>query len=161
MNLITLDNVLEEPKDYVSDIYKHGFQDVADGNNVFRNIQPRGSNDYFAEYISKLFPDFKVGFNFVRKSPLNQQEPNFVHTDEMMGDITCILYLNEEPPSNDGTTVYDQQGNPLLTMYSKFNRMVAFNSDAPHSRNLFENFGRDEDARLVQVIFLKKNERRQ
>jgi Rps23 Pro-64 3,4-dihydroxylase Tpa1-like proline 4-hydroxylase len=73
----------------------------------------------------------------------------------MMGDITCILYLNEQAPDNDGTTIYDEDKNPLLTMYSKFNRMVVFNSDAPHSRNILENFGSGEQSRLVQVIFLK------
>ena len=33
--------------------------------------------------------------------------------------------------------------------------MIAFDSDAPHSRNILENFGQDKSARLVQVIFLK------
>jgi hypothetical protein len=33
--------------------------------------------------------------------------------------------------------------------------MIAFNSDALHSRNLFQNFGEGQTARLVQVIFLK------
>jgi hypothetical protein len=160
MNLITFDNVLADPKDYVSDIYRYGFQDIADGSNTFKNIQPRDVYDEFCRYVTNMFGGYKVNVNFVRKSPLNQEEPNFVHTDEMMGDITCILYLNEDPPSNDGTTIYDQDEKPLVTVYSKFNRMVAFNSDAPHSRNLFENFGSDEDARLIQVIFLKKNERR-
>jgi len=40
-------------------------------------------------------------------------------------------------------------------VYSKFNRMIAFNSDSLHSRNLFENFGEGESARLIQVAFLK------
>jgi len=105
--------------------------------------------------LSKLFPDYKVEFNFVRRSPLNQEEPNFIHTDEMMGDITCILYLNEMCPVDDGTTIYDNDNNPLVVVYSKFNRMIAFNSDLPHSRNLFENFGEGESARLIQVAFLK------
>ena len=48
MSLITFDNVLENPKDYVSDIHLHGFQDVADGQHVFKNIQPRGDSDDFA-----------------------------------------------------------------------------------------------------------------
>lgn len=156
MNLTTLDNVLINPNQYVSDICKGKFQDVADGDNLFRNIQPRDIYDEFAKKVLTIFTDHFIAFNFIRKSPLNQQEPNFVHTDEMMGDITCILYLNERPPSNDGTTIYDQKGSPLVTVYSKFNRMTSFNSDAPHSRNLFENFGADENARLIQVIFLKK-----
>ena len=73
----------------------------------------------------------------------------------MMGDITCLLYLNEQAPEDDGTTIYDDDKKPLLTMYSKFNRMIAFNADAPHSRNIFDNFGEAESARLVQIIFLK------
>ena len=155
MSLITFDNVLENPKDYVSDIHVHGFQDVEDGHHVFRNIQPRGDSDDFARFVSKLFPDYKVELNFVRKSPLNQPEPNFIHSDEMMGDLTCILYLNEESPSEDGTTIYDEEKKPLIRVYSKFNRMVAFESNLLHSRNIFENFGEEESARLIQVAFLK------
>ncbi len=155
MNLITFDDILKDPVAYVDDIHKHGFQDFYDGHNVFKNIQPRDNNDEFAQYVSELFNAYKVEFNFVRKSPLNQNEPNFIHTDEMMGDITCILYLNEQEPDNNGTTIYDEDKNPIFIMYSKFNRMVAFTSNAPHSRNLFDNFGEGETARLVQVIFLK------
>jgi hypothetical protein len=155
MNLITFDNIIKDPLTYVSDIHLYGFQDVADGDNVFKNIQPRDKNDEFAKYVTELFVGYKVDLNFIRKSPLNQEEPNFIHTDEMMGDITCLLYLNEQAPDTDGTTVYDENNKPLLTMYSKFNRMVAFNSDAPHSRNIFDNFGEAEAARLVQIIFLK------
>jgi hypothetical protein len=157
MNLITFDNIIKKPLSYVEDIHLHGFQDVADGEHVFRNIQQRDTNDEFAQYVSNLFgPRYKVALNFVRKSPLNQEEPNFIHTDEMMGDITCLLYLNEQAPEDDGTTVYDDDRKPLLTMYSKFNRMIAFNSDAAHSRNIFDNFGEALGARLVQVIFLKE-----
>jgi hypothetical protein len=155
MNLITFDNIIKDPLSYVSDIHLHGFQDVADGEYTFKNIQPRDKNDEFAKYVTDLFGGYKVDLNFVRKSPLNQEEPNFVHTDEMMGDITCLLYLNEQAPEDDGTTIYDEDKKPLLTMYSKFNRMIAFDSNAPHSRNLFENFGEGQTARLVQVIFLK------
>ena len=155
MNLITFDNIIKDPISYVSDIHLYGFEDVADGDNVFKNIQPRDANDEFAKYCCELFSGFKVALNFVRKSPLNQQEPNFVHTDEMMGDITCLLYLNEQAPEDDGTTIYDEDKKPLITMYSKFNRMIAFNSEAPHSRNIFNNFGEAQTARLVQVVFLK------
>jgi hypothetical protein len=155
MNLITFDNIIKDPLSYVSDIHLHGFHDVADGEYTCKNIQPRDKNDEFAKYVTQLFLGYKVDLNFIRKSPLNQEEPNFVHTDEMMGDITCLLYLNEQAPEDDGTTVYDDDKKPLITMYSKFNRMIAFNSDAPHSRNLFHNFGEAQTARLVQVIFLK------
>lgn len=158
MNLITFDDVIKDPKDYVFDIYNHEFKDVADGNNTFRNIQSRDNYDEFARYVTNLFNNYKVNVNFIRKSPLNQVEPNFIHTDDMMGDITCILYLNENAPENDGTTIYDENNKPLVTIHSKFNRMIAFSSDAPHSRNIVENFGQDKSARLVQVIFLKYNQ---
>jgi hypothetical protein len=156
MNLITFDNVIKDPKAYVSDIHTHEFQDLADGDNTFRNIQSRDRYDEFAKYVTNLFDGYSVKLNFIRKSPLNQLEPNFIHTDEMMGDITCLLYLNEFEPEENGTTIYDKDNNPLVTMYSKFNRMIAFNADAPHSRNILENFGEGESARLVQIIFLKQ-----
>ena len=114
MNLITFDDVIKDPKTYVFDIHNHEFQDVADGSNTFRNIQSRDNYDEFARYVTELFSDFRVNFNFIRKSPLNQVEPNFIHTDEMMGDITCILYLNEDAPENDGTTIYDENNNHTL-----------------------------------------------
>jgi hypothetical protein len=156
MNLITFDDVIKDPKSYVSDIHTHKFQDLADGDNTFRNIQSRDRYDEFAKYVTNLFDGYSVKLNFIRKSPLNQLEPNFIHTDEMMGDITCLLYLNEVEPEENGTTIYDKDNNPLVTMYSKFNRMIAFNADAPHSRNILENFGEGESARLVQIIFLKQ-----
>jgi hypothetical protein len=155
MNLLVVEDVLKYPHEYISDIYLHGFEDLDDGQHVFRNIQPRGNNDNFAKLVTELFPDYQIALNFVRKSPLNQEEPNFIHSDEMMGDITCILYLNELSPSEDGTTIYDDDKNPSVKIYSKFNRMVAFNSDVLHSRNIFENFGHEQSARLIQVIFLK------
>lgn len=155
MNLLVVENVLKYPNEYISDIHIHGFEDLADGEHIFRNIQPRGDNDDFAKLVLELFPDYGVAFNFVRKSPLNQQEPNFIHSDEMMGDITCILYLNEMSPTEDGTTIYDDDKNPLVKVYSKYNRMVAFSSDMLHSRNIFENFGEGQSARLIQVIFLR------
>jgi hypothetical protein len=156
MNLIAYDNVLKNPKSYIKNIHSNEFQDIYDGHNVFKNIQPRDNKDEFSKYMLELFPNYNVSINFIRKSPLHQHEPNFVHTDEMMGDITCILYLNEEAPTTDGTTIYDESGKPFFRMYSKFNRVIAFNSDASHSRNILENFGEDENARLVQIIFLKE-----
>lgn len=155
MNVILFDNVIQDPKEYVKDILKNGFTDILDGEKVFKNIQPRDYNDEFALFVTDLFSDYYVKWNFVRKSPLNQEEPNFVHTDEMMGDITAILYLSENHPDNDGTTIYDEDGNTSCVLYSKFNRMVLFDSNVPHSRNIFENFGEDDNARLIQVIFLK------
>jgi len=74
----------------------------------------------------------------------------------MMGDLTAILYLSKTHPEEDGTTIYDEDGNKSCVFYSRFNRMVVFDSSLPHSRNIIENFGQDEGARLIQVAFLKR-----
>jgi hypothetical protein len=106
--------------------------------------------------MAYLGPKYAVTFNFIRKSPQGQEEPNFIHTDDMMGDITAILYLSKEHPKEDGTTIYDDQGERSCVFYSKYNRMIIFDSELAHSRNIFDNFGDDKSARLVQVVFLKK-----
>lgn len=156
MNVLIYDNVIQDVDAYVSDIHNGSFEDISDGDSVFKNIQIRDASDEFAKLALFLFSEYKINFNFVRKSPLNQDEPNFIHSDEMMGDITCVLYLNKEHPELDGTTIYDNEKKPKFIIYSKYNRMAAFNSKELHSRNIFKNFGVEEDARLVQVIFLKK-----
>jgi hypothetical protein len=156
MNLGILDNVLIDPERYIREIHSGEFIDVVDGDRVFHNIQPRSSVDMFARTaMAYLGPDFYVTFNFVRKSPLGQEEPNFIHTDEMMGDVTAILYLSKDHPKEDGTTIYDQDGERSCVLYSKFNRMVIFDSELAHSRNIFENFGKGDESRLIQVAFLK------
>jgi hypothetical protein len=151
-----LDNVIESPKEYVADILKHGFQDVSDGENNFKGIQPRSYDDEFGLVVKKMFPNYVINWNFIRQSPLGQKEPNFIHTDEMMGDLTAILYLNEERPLKDGTTLYDREGCAACIVSSAFNRMIVFDSGIPHSRNLMENFGEGDKARLIQVAFLKR-----
>jgi len=160
MILYTIDNVLNNPEEYVDAILSGEFNDVPDGDKVFKNIQPRLHHDEFAKFISNAFLKYDISYNFVRKSPLGQVEPNFIHKDDMMGDMTCILYLNKTHPKEDGTTIYDDDNNAVCKIHAKFNRMIAFNSKLSHSRNIFENFGEGEDARLIQVIFLKnKNDK--
>lgn len=156
MNLILSDDVIQSPEQYVQDILDNEFVDIYDGENTFKNIQPRDHDDEFASFVLDLFSDFKVGWNFIRKSPKNQEEPNFVHTDEMMGDLTAILYLSKDAPDDDGTTIYDHDMKQSFVAYSKFNRAIVFDSALPHSRNIYENFGDGDTSRLVQVMFLKK-----
>lgn len=156
MNFIIFDDVIMHPDAYVKEIYEHDFVDIYDGQNTFKNIQPRDHSDEFTQTVLELLGyEYSVAWNFVRRSPSGQEEPNFVHTDEMMGDITAILYLSKDHPEEDGTTIYNNDGSKACSFYSKYNRMVIFDSKLPHSRNIFENFGKDETARLIQVAFLK------
>ncbi len=157
MNLIVSDNVIDDPIKYLSDILDGEFVDVSDGINTFQNIQPRPHDDEFARIaLESVGLGYEVAFNFIRKSPEGQEEPNFIHTDEMMGDVTAILYLSRRHPDEDGTTIYDDDGKLSCVVYSKFNRMLMFDSELPHSRNIFENFGSGETSRLIQVTFLKE-----
>lgn len=155
MNILVLDDILKNPKAYVEEALNCPFIDYKDGDKVFKNIQPR-ANDEFEEEVLKLFPNHFIKFNFIRKSPYNQIEPNFIHRDDMMGDVTVILYLNEDKPIEDGTTLYDEQEITACIIRSKFNRMVAFDSDVLHSRSIYENFGEGDGSRLIQVIFLEE-----
>ena len=151
-----IDNVLVDPKAYVKEVLNNPFVDVSDGVNVFKGIQPR-SNDEFEKKVLKMFDGYEVAFNFIRQSPYLQEEPNYLHSDEMMGDVTILLYLNQNYPEGAGTTVYIPNDTKVIDY--KFNRMCWFDSKELHSRNIKENFGVGHEARLVQVIFLKdKNE---
>lgn len=157
MNFMVLDNVLIDPDLYIRDINQQGFVDVNDGEKTFKNIQPRPNHDMFARIVmAYLGPGYDVAFNFVRKSPEGQEEPNFIHKDDMMGDVTVILYLSKVHPKEDGTTIYNDDGEKSCVFYSKYNRMIIFDSELAHSRNIFENFGKDESSRLVQVVFLRE-----
>jgi hypothetical protein len=154
--LFTKDNVLSDPDAYVKEIYCGEFVDVPDGDKTFKNIQPR-KDDEFSKVVMEYFGSkFDIAYNFVRMSPYGQEEPNYIHSDEMMGDLTVILYLSKEHPDNDGTTMYDSDEKPSCVVYSKYNRMLSFTSHVRHSRNIFENFGEGQSSRLIQVIFLKR-----
>ena len=155
MNIILMDNVIKNPDAYVSTILRNDFYDIQIGEQLFKGIQPRSNDDEFARFATEYFPEFVVVYNFVRKSPINQEEPNFIHSDEMMGDVTLILYLNKVHPKEDGTTIYEEDGRIAMTAYSKYNRVFGFESNMKHSRNMYQNFGEGDDARLIQVIFLK------
>jgi hypothetical protein len=154
--LFTKDNVLSDPDAYVKEIYCGEFIDVPDGDKTFKNIQPRKDDEFSKVVIEYFGSKFDIAYNFVRMSPYGQEEPNYIHSDEMMGDLTVILYLSKEHPDNDGTTMYDSEEKPSCVVYSKYNRMLSFTSHVRHSRNIFDNFGEGQSSRLIQVIFLKR-----
>ena len=154
MTNLILDNAISDPDSYVKEILSGDFIDVPDGEKVFKGIQIR-KDDELQQKIEKTYPGYKVVYNFVRQSPEGQAEPNYIHSDEMMGDKTVLLYLNKINPKGAGTTLYDYD-NPMCIFFAKYNRLVVFDSYIPHSRNIFNNFGEGNNSRLVQVMFLKK-----
>ena len=77
-----------------------------------------------------------------------------------------------DPPLSDGTTFWQspkgkQRGDwskggdikagwkPWHHVPARFNRMVIFDSDLFHSRSIFENYGEGDEARLIQVMFIR------
>jgi len=156
MNLIVIDDVIKDIDSYVEEIQNGEFKDEFDGVAVFKGIQVRPNDDELARYAQSIFPEYEVAYNFARQSPIFQEEPTFIHSDKAMADVTVILYLNKDAPQMDGTTLYNEGYLRDAVIHSKYNRLIAFNSDALHSRNIFQNFGVGKTARLVQVVFLKE-----
>jgi len=153
MNIGIYEDVIDDVDCYVDSIIDEGFEDIRVGDDLFKSVKIRGV-DKLVMFLLNNYPNYIPDLNFVRRSPLNQDEPNWIHTDEMMGDLTAILYLNEEHPDNDGTTIY-YKGKESCVLKARYNRLVVFDSDLYHSRNIYENFGEGEYSRLVQVMFLK------
>lgn len=139
----------------------------------FQGIAHVRDNDYFVTAIeSVLGLKIKVNNSIFRKSPFGQVEPNYIHTDEDMGQYTAILYLNYTHPEEDGTCFWRDRVTGSLTgrcdsEYGKrlenwelvkrvpmrFNRAVIFDSRMFHSRGIEPNFGEGDNSRLIQTVF--------
>lgn len=172
-NVLVIDDVLGYADAYVHVILNKPFQDIPDGENFFKGIQ-LSSNSFVSDILLSLYPDHKVTYDFIRQSPKDQEEPNFIHSDREMCDTIAILYLNKEYPEGAGTTIYenksaksivdkgekydDEEFSESVRISMKYNRMIAFPADVYHSRNIKENFGTGDKSRLVQVIFLKRKD---
>lgn len=148
------DNVIKDPDTYVKNILDTGFVDVTDTISVFKGIQQRNDDEAEKFIMSILGDGYRMEYNFIRQSPYMQDEPNYIHSDEVMGDVTVLLYLNKIHPEHAGTTIYDENQNKKFTAHMRYNRMLVFESRELHSRNIKENFGVEDGSRLVQVMFL-------
>ena len=136
MNVSLYENVIKDIDSYVCDVINKGFEDIQIGEDLFKNVRQRGE-DELVLFLLEKYPNFYSSLNFVRKSPEHQIEPNFIH--------------------KDGTTLY-YKGEKSCILKSKLNRLIVFPSHLEHSRNIFENFGdEDNESRLIHVCFLKKN----
>jgi hypothetical protein len=170
-NILIIDNFLDDPNTYVEQILKQNFVDVSDGEKTFKGIQLSDNQEVIDKTLSVL-NGMHIVYNFIRQSPVNQTEPNYIHSDKNMCDVIAILYLNRAFPKDAGTTIHENiktnsivdkgeenadEFTKSVIVSMKYNRMVAFPSDLYHSRNLLNNFGTGEDSRLIQVLFLKQN----
>lgn len=157
MNLITFDNIIKDPEAYVKEIESYGFQEIASGEKTFSNVQPRGNDDEFAKFMLSIFPGYKIKWNVVRKSD-PKEESNRINLDGMTGDITAVLILTEPENGAEGIVLFDEEKNVLCTVYSRLNRMIAFDASAIRNKDAYELTIKKESVKLSQVIFLEENE---
>lgn len=164
------DDVLVDPHAYRAHALAQSFGDVQAGPDTFKGIA-QASDATLETILTALVPAAEPTLSFFRRSPFGQREPNYVHSDADMGDWTAILYLHPEPPAGDGTTFWRHVANgevygpqdglsrdtsdwrKWLHIDAWFGRMLLFRSDLFHSRGLIDNYGRGDDARLIQVMF--------
>jgi len=151
-----LDDALPDPLGYLAEARRLTFRDLTFGTDTFRGIAFAHRRD-LADLIEAR-TGARAVLSFFRRSPLGQVEPNFIHSDEAMGRLTGIYYMNAEPPDGDGTAFWRRHGDSWTMtrlVRARFNRLVVFDADLQHSRALFDNYGEGDGARLIQVVFLR------
>lgn len=172
--LAVFDDVLLSPTIYRAAALGLPFTSVHDGDDTFHGIAET-ANPVLIDILMGLLPPGAVPvLTFFRQSPAGQLEPNFIHSDAMLGEVTAILYLSPDPPPGDGTdfwrTIATQEDHGPLDkvamadrsqweswqhVEAKFNRLLLFKSDLYHSRAIEANYGEGDDARLIQVAFVR------
>lgn len=165
------DDVLPDPEAYRAAALARTFGSVDVGHATFHGIAPAADTALLA-WLTTTYPRLQPTLSFFRRSPAGQVEPNFIHNDVDMGDVTGILYLTDPPVEDDGTCFWwhadGRIDGPLVTgaagedlaawtcyrtVPAVFNRAVVFDAPLYHSRALHANYGTGEDARLIQVVF--------
>lgn len=176
-NIQVFDNFIRLADKYREFALDQEFRSYDFGHCVFHGIGVHNTQRGLAQLMNTV-PEFVPHLSFFRKSPLDQQEPNDIHTDIDMGELTAILYLNENPPVGDGTAFWkhktlgttgsfvphehSKEGTcrenfeQIRLVEAKFNRLLVFKSHLFHSRSLYRNWGTGDEARLTQVTFGKQ-----
>ena len=99
------DDVLSRPREYRTWALTQPFSTFDIAGELWNGIA-LVSDDTVPSLVRERIPGVRSHLTFVRRSPLGQAEPNFIHSDETMGDWTAILYLNPSPEAGDGTTFW-------------------------------------------------------
>ena len=76
--------------------------------------------------------------------------------DELVEHLKT-LYPNYKVSLNMVTTLYNEDNTISAIVKARTNRLVIFPSYILHSRNILKNYGEGDDARLIQVCWLVKN----
>lgn len=165
-----IDGLLYTPERYRAHVLAQDFKDEPTPAGLFKGISKDELGIVPAVIQRKTGLTFSSHISFIRKSPLGQREPNFIHNDVDMGDVTSVLYLTPEPPEGDGTDFWkdvagdhrgpwsqDHRGPWIRWQHveARFNRLVLFPTDYYHSRAIEANYGEGDNSRLVQVTIFK------
>jgi GNAT superfamily N-acetyltransferase len=171
--IAVFDDVLPDPVAYRAQALAHPFGTIQTGEELWHGIA-MSEDPALPAFIAARLPGVRTHLTFFRQSPEGQAEPNFIHSDQGMGEWTGIYYLNPTPPDHDGTLfwrylpadVINGNAAPLSKdpalwsrerfVAAKFNRLLLFRSDLFHSRAIEANYGQGEEARLIQVAFASK-----
>lgn len=172
------DDVLVNPETYRRDALAQSFGTVDLGHVVFHGIALSAQPD-LRQWFEAQYPDFHAQVSFFRQSPEGQQEPNDIHNDVDMGDLTAIFYLTPHPPVGDGTLFWRDRASGDIdapepfagadgaratswevwkAVPARFNRCLVFAAPYFHSRAILENYGAGDSARLIQVLFARLKE---
>lgn len=178
--LQVVDDVLPDPAAYRQAALQSAFGPIETSPGVVFPGLALEPPPTLVHWIQTHYPQLTLTRSFLRHSPAGQLEPNFIHTDRDMGQVTAIYYLTADPPPEDGTTFWRHvptgaiqstattevefldewmawrdraQWVPWHTVPARPNRLVLFPASYFHSRAIEANYGAGETARLIQVVF--------
>jgi hypothetical protein len=111
---------------------------------------------FIGEYFSKNTHNIDADLFFHRLNSKDKNDPHWkydkIHTDDCI--VSGIVYLTPDAPMTSGTQTYRKVDNtcvPDVVFHNKFNRMIMFPGNAPHSAMDIKGGTRD---RLTLLLFV-------
>lgn len=180
--IAVFDSVLSNPVEYARQARLTESQTYVVGDVEWHGLSACAETA-FVDWLFCVRPDLTPSLSLIRRSPLDQVEPNYIHTDRDMGDWTAILYLTEAPDESDGTDFWRHRWSGVTESCASsaidsvneghawrdlsqwalrahvpavFNRAIIFPASCFHSRAIYANYGVGNESRLTQVVFCKE-----